>query len=130
MPRWTQVLLLITSQYSISPLRYLFNDPSLACTVILRSINFILGAIETFESDSGDRRRRVGLNGRGRANECCPVSSDRFFLQNFNDFFFPFPTDSVDNAQVSTKKVMSSDHLTVKYFILSITDCAYHRIKR
>lgn len=44
--------------------------------------------------------------------------------------FFPFPTVSVDNAQVSTKKVMPSDHLTVKYFILSITDCAYHRINR
>lgn len=23
----------------------------------------------------------------GGANECCPVFSDRFFFQNFNDFF-------------------------------------------
>ena len=37
--------------------------------------------------------------------------------------FFPFPTDSVDDAQVSSKKVMSPDHPIVNYsFVLSITN--------
>lgn len=37
--------------------------------------------------------------------------------------FFPFPTDSVDDAQVSSKKVMSPDHPIVNYsFALSIAN--------
>lgn len=37
--------------------------------------------------------------------------------------FFPFSTDSVDDAQVSSKKVMSPDHPIVNYsFTLSIAN--------
>lgn len=55
------------------------------------------------------------------------VLSDRFFFQNDLMIFSPFPTDSVDDAQVSSKKVMSPDHPIVKHsFTLSIA----RRVKR
>lgn len=44
--------------------------------------------------------------------------------------FFPFSTDSVDDAQVSSKKVMSPDHPIVNYsFTLSIANLIESRKK-
>lgn len=102
-----------------------FNDPWLAYIVYIHTyLRLVLfcGVYPqyVFESDP-DPQRKYCVRKMELMNVvlCSLIGSFSRILM----IFFPFSTDSVDDAQVSSKKVMSPDHPIVNYsFTLSIAN--------